>query len=135
MIDLLIKDLVMEMTEAEAEEKAAQSEYEQLMSDSAEKRATDSKTLADKEQVKGDTEVKREKFKTAQLAAFKELQATLEYISALHAECDWLIQFFDVRKEARAGEVEALKNAKAVLSGASYSLLETKARHRFLIRD
>merc|ERR1719171_2254378 len=128
MIDLLIKYLVMEMTEAKTEEKNAQAEYEQLMADSAEKRATDSKTIADKEQVKADTEVALENHKTAQMAAFKELQTTLEYISSLHAECDWLLQFFDVRKEARAGEVEALKNAKAVLSGASYSLLETRAR-------
>merc|ERR1712194_203799 len=34
----------------------------------------------------------------------KELMATDKYISSLHAECDWLVQYFDVRKEARAGE-------------------------------
>merc|ERR1719178_264193 len=45
MIDLLIKDLDKEMTEAEAEEKNSQKEYEQTMSDSAEKRAQDSKML------------------------------------------------------------------------------------------
>merc|ERR1719387_3106606 len=121
------------MTEAKTEEKNAQAEYEQLMADSAEKRATDSKSIADKEQVKADTEVALENHKTAQLAAFKELQATLEYIASLHAECDWLLQFFDVRKEARAGEVESLKKAKAVLSGADYSLLQAR-NHQFLSR-
>jgi chromosome segregation ATPase len=130
MIDLLIKDLVLEMTEAETEEKEAQKDYEALMADSAEKRAADSKTLADKEQEKADTEVELEKLKSTQLKTFKELQATEEYISSLHAECDWLLQFFDVRKEARAGEVESLKQAKAVLSGADYSLLQqTVLRH------
>merc|ERR1719277_1118778 len=118
MIDMFIKDMVLEMTEAKAEEEAAQKEYEQ--------------PIADKEQVLADTEVQFEKFKAAGLAAFKELQATLEYISALHADCDWLLQNFKIRKEARAGEAEALKNAKAVLSGASYSLLETGTRHHFL---
>merc|ERR1719362_2856514 len=43
MIDLLIKDLDKEMTAAETEEKDSQTEYEKLMSDSAEKRAMDSK--------------------------------------------------------------------------------------------
>jgi len=43
MIDLLIKDLDKELTEAETEEKNTQAEYEQLMSDSAEKRTVDSK--------------------------------------------------------------------------------------------
>jgi len=55
-------------------------------------------------------------------ATGKTLMATAEYINSLHAECDWLLQYFEVRKEARAGEVDSLKNAKAVLSGADFSL-------------
>jgi len=135
MIDLLVKDLVLEMTEAETGEKEGQKDYEQMMADSADKRAADSKTIADKEQNKADAEVSLQDHKRGQLEAFKQHQNTVQYIAALHAECDWLTQFFDVRKEARAGEVEALKSAKAVLSGASYSLLETHTRHHFLSRD
>merc|ERR1719414_2502900 len=56
MIDLLIKDLEKEMTEAETEEKDAQADYEAMMKDSAEKRVLDSKTLTSKEGVKADTE-------------------------------------------------------------------------------
>merc|ERR1719359_773534 len=33
------------------------------------------------------------------------------------SECDWLLQYFDVRKEARTSEIDALGKAKAVLSG------------------
>ncbi len=40
MIDSLIAELDKEMTEAETEDKLAQEEYEQLMADSAEKRAS-----------------------------------------------------------------------------------------------
>jgi len=57
-----------------------------------------------------------------------ELLATLKYIQSLHTECDWLIKYFDVRKEARTGEIDALVKAKAVLSGADYSLLQVRAR-------
>merc|ERR1712085_140400 len=64
-----------------------------------------------------------EDHKGAKAAGVKELMATEKYISSLHAECDWLLQYFDVRKEARAGEVDSLKKAKAVLSGADYSLV------------
>merc|ERR1719162_2125115 len=49
MIDLIIKDLDKEMTVAQAEEKDAQGDYEQMTSDSAAKRAQDSKSLANKE--------------------------------------------------------------------------------------
>merc|ERR1719392_504156 len=45
MIDLLIADLDKEMTEAKAEEKDAQEDYELFMKDSAAKRAADSKSL------------------------------------------------------------------------------------------
>merc|ERR1719160_1578090 len=46
MIDLMIGDLTKEMTEAKATEKNAQEDYEQAMKDSAEKRASDTKSLA-----------------------------------------------------------------------------------------
>merc|ERR1719453_2123482 len=55
MIDTLIKDLDTEITEAETEEKLAQEEYEELMADSASKRASDSKSVTDKEGVKANT--------------------------------------------------------------------------------
>merc|ERR1719377_163006 len=124
----MIKDLDKEMTEAKTTEKDAQADYEQAMSDSAEKRATDSKTLADKQKAKADTNANMEANTEEKAATTKTLMATLEYIQSLHAECDWLLQYFEVRKEARTGEIESLKNAKAVLSGADFSLLETGSR-------
>merc|ERR1719453_550979 len=51
--------------------------------------------------------------------------ATAESIAALHSECDWLVANFGTRKEARANELENLASAKAVLSGADYSFLQT----------
>merc|ERR1719461_2221394 len=112
MIDLLVTDLDKEMAAAEAEEKDAQAEYEATMNDSKEKRALDSKTLIEKTGTKA--------------SSASELMATLDFIHSLHAECDWLIKYFDVRKKARADEVDALGKAKAILSGASFSLVQTK---------
>merc|ERR1719386_601448 len=125
MIDLLVKDLDKEMTEASAEEKDSQADYETFMKNSADKRAEDSKSLADKTAAKADMQAQLEKQKTEKAATTKELGATLAYIASLHAECDWLVQYADVRKEARTGEIDALGKAKAVLSGADYSLLQT----------
>merc|ERR1712060_749503 len=122
MIDLLIKDLDTEMTEAETDEKESQKEYETMMAESAKKRAEDSKTLADKEKLKADLERNLTQLKRTKLSTFKELQATVKYIASLHAECDWLMQFFKTREAARNGEIKSLTDAKAVLSGASYSL-------------
>jgi len=129
LIDLMIADLTKEMTEAKATEENAQEDYEQAMKDSAEKRTTDTKALADKSKAKAQTEADMEANTEEKGATTKSLMATMEHISALHAECDWLLQYFEVRKEARAGEVESLKTAKAVLSGADFALLETSSRH------
>merc|ERR1740138_270141 len=128
MIDLLVKDLDKEMTVAETEEKDAQADYEQMMKDSAEKRAEDAKNLADKEKALADMEASLQKSTDDKKSTSSELAATLSYIQSLHAECDWLLQYFDVRKEARSGEIDSLTNAKAVLSGADFSLLQVRGR-------
>jgi len=60
--------------------------------------------------------------------------ATMKYIQSLHSECDWLMKYFDVRKEARAAEIDSLVKAKAVLSGADFSLLQVK-KNGFLGRS
>jgi len=124
MMDGLTKDLDKEMTEAEVTEKDAQGDYEQFMTDSATKRAEDSKTLTDKQGALAGLETSLGDQKAAKASDEKSLGATNEYIASLHAECDWLIKYFDMRKEARATEIDALGNAKAVLSGADYSLVQ-----------
>merc|ERR1719384_453989 len=113
------------MTEATAEEKNAQADYETMMSTSAEKRAADAKSLTEKESTKASLEGDLVAHKEAKASAEEELAATNEYIAQLHAECDWLMKYFDARKEARASEIDALGKAKAVLSGADYSLVQT----------
>merc|ERR1740138_1297551 len=115
------------MTEAETTEKDAQNDYEKSMSDAAEKRALDSKALANKAKAKAEVEGELEKSKEEKVSTTKELMATESYIQSLHAECDWLLQYFEVRKEARTGEIESLKSAKAILSGADFSLLQVPA--------
>merc|ERR1719198_1090204 len=128
MIDMLIKDLEREITEAELEEKDGQEDYEQYMKDSATKRAEDSKTMTDKEGALADLETGLGQQKADKAQAEKDLGALNQYIHSLHLECDWLIKYFDMRKEARTNEIDALEKAKAVLSGADYSLVQTGTR-------
>merc|ERR1719352_2160504 len=120
------------MQEAQVEEKNSQKEYEQMMSDSAAKRAEDSKLITEKTGTKAQLGTELEASKEGKLSTTKELLATVEYMSSLHKECDWLLKNFDVRKEARASEVDALGKAKAVLSGADFSLLQKSSGSKFL---
>merc|ERR1719377_3616 len=100
------------------------------MSDSAAKRAEDSKMITDKTEDKANAEGDLLKKQEEKKSTTKELAATLEYVASLHAECDWLMKFYDARKAARASEIDALGQAKAVLSGADYSLLQTGTASR-----
>lgn len=126
MIDLLIKDLEKELAEAKTEEESAQEDYETMMRDSAEKRTVDSKTLSQKVSTKADIEGDLEEHIGLKDTTTKELMATLEYVQSIHNECDWLLQYYDTRKQARAGEIDSLVKAKAVLSGADFSLLQVR---------
>jgi hypothetical protein len=127
MIDVLVKDLDKEMTESEVTEKNAQKDYEQFMADSTESRTEASKSLTNKMAAKADLKTDLETATEEEGASQKELMATESYISSLHAECDWLLKYFDMRTEARTGEIDSLNNAKAVLSGANFALIQTRS--------
>merc|ERR1712232_371766 len=91
MMDALVADLDKEMTEAEVTEKDAQGDYEQMMKDSAAKRAEDSKSLTDKEAALADLQAGLQSQTDGKASAESELQATNQYIHSLHLECDWLL--------------------------------------------
>merc|ERR1712087_993569 len=123
-----------EMAAMETDEKNAQAEYETFMGDSQAKRAGDSASIADKEGVKAELEARLQKMGAEHKATGKEAFATATTIKDLHLECDWLVANFQARKEARAGEVESLKTAKAVLSGADYSLVQKESNRAKQLR-
>merc|ERR1719240_2616778 len=125
----MVADLDKEIQETEVNEKNAQEEYEQFMKDSAEKRALDAKAIEDKEAAKADLEAKLLKDEEDKKTTMKEAMATHEMLAEVHADCDWLLSNFETRKEARAGEVEAIEKAKVFLSGADSSLVQMSTVH------
>merc|ERR1711957_524608 len=88
MMDTLVQDLDKEMQTAEVDEKNAQEEYEQMMSDSSAKRAEDKKVMADKNGAKADAEEALQTHTDSKAASTKELSGTVEYIGSLHGEDD-----------------------------------------------
>merc|ERR1719439_414942 len=121
MMDTIIKDLEDDMKDMEYEEKTAGKDYAELMADSQETRAGDTKALTGKTTTKAETEAALMTAKETRSATATDLKQVGTVIADLHAACDFIMTNFDLRKEARTNEVEGLKNAKAVLSGASFS--------------
>merc|ERR1719498_1568217 len=121
MIDTLITDLEKENQVMELEEKDAQEDYEKFMEDAKAKRAEDSKSQSDKEGALAETEEELVASKEALKGKQTDLMGVDKELSGLHADCDWLLKYYEARKEARTGEIDAMSKAKDVLNGANYS--------------
>jgi len=121
LMDMMIGDLKMSLGEIKFGEKTAQTDYTDLMSASQEKRSQDGKSLTDQEAGKADLTEKLTTAKESQHLTLKELENIHSTISGLHGACDFIIKNFEYREKARTSEIEGLKNAKAVLSGANFA--------------
>jgi len=119
LMDMMLGDLKTDHSDAEHAEEMAQKDYENLMSASQKTRATNAKSITEKESAKAEWSEKVENSKTSQASTTDGLMKLNEYITGLHASCDFLTENYAMRKQARTNESEGLKNAKAVLSGAN----------------
>jgi len=120
MMDSIVRDLENDVKDMEYEEKTAQKDYAELMADSQATRQADSKAIVDKTAAKAEHEGKLMQLKESRAGTAQDVKLAAATISDLHGSCDFIMQNYDMRKEARANEIDSLKNAKAVLSGADF---------------
>jgi hypothetical protein len=121
MLTLLKEEVQKSIVMTEVEETDAQKDYEVFMKDSTDKRAVDSKAVANAESVKAKVETEIQKAKVKLDEKTESLEESKKELVDLHYDCDWFLQNFDARKSARDDESDALTKARAVLSGADYS--------------
>merc|ERR1719311_1005511 len=121
LMDMLLKELSGDLTTSENDEKTAQKDYEELMADSQATRSQNVASITDKEAAKADMDTAVEETKAKLDSQHASLADIKQYILQLHANCDFIIENYDLRKAARENELTSLANAKAVLSGADYS--------------
>jgi len=120
LMDMMVREIETDMKDAEYGEKTAQSDYGKLMADSEETRTATSKMIVTKTASKAETEAKLDAAKDALTAVSTDLDLIAATTGDLHMQCDFLLQNYDLRMEARTNEIESLKNAKAILSGADF---------------
>lgn len=122
LMDKLIREIEIDTQSAESEEKEAQKDYEELLSEAQKTRADDVKTSADKSSAKADLEESLEETKRSHSLKTEALADNAAYIADLHKQCDFIVATFEERRSARSAEISGLGKAKAVLSGADYSM-------------
>merc|ERR1719473_351714 len=100
-MEMMQKDLQQDIKDAEADEKMAQKEYEDLMNASAASRAQAAKSITDKEASKAELETKVQEAKESKMLSVETLEDIGLTVNHLHTSCDFILEKFDTRKEAR----------------------------------
>merc|ERR1719254_354078 len=117
MIQQIINDAKAMEAEAIRSEEDAQKAYEDFVKETNASIEAKSKDIVNKSDLKAKAETDLVETKEA---ALLELEQLSNYNAELHQSCDFILKNFDLRQSARDEEVEALKQAKAILSGANF---------------
>ena len=119
LMDMIVRELENDIKDAEYEEKTAQKDYEELMTESSTSREQKTKGIMDKEGAKSKLGEKKLVNLEKEKDDLQDVDSIHKKVNNLHNDCDFILENYGTRKEARAAEVESLKNAKAVLQGAT----------------
>merc|ERR1712039_627685 len=120
MIQQIINDAKAMEAETIRSEEDAQKAYEDFVKETNASIEAKSKEIVNKSEEKAKAEAELVETKEAKEAVLLELEQLSNYNAQLHASCDFVLKNFDLRQTARDEEVEALKQAKAILSGAKF---------------
>jgi len=120
MIKQIISDAHAEEMETIRAEEDAQKGYEDFVKETNSGITTKSKDIVDKSSDKGKAESDLVQTTEERDSAVAELEELANAKQGLHDSCDFVMKNFDIRQTARDQEVEALKEAKAILSGAKF---------------
>jgi hypothetical protein len=120
MIEQIISDAKAMEAETIRAEEDAQKAYEDFVKETNNSIEAKSKDIVNKSENKAKAESELVETKESKDAAMLELEQLSNYNAQLHQSCDFVQKNFEVRQAARDEEVEALRQAKAILSGAKF---------------
>jgi hypothetical protein len=120
----MIQDIINEAKAMEAEtiraEEDAQKAYEDFIKESNASIEAKTEEMVNKMELKAETEAAKVQAEKDKANVLLELEQLANYNAQLHSSCDFVLKNFDLRQKARAEEVEALRTAKQILSGAKF---------------
>merc|ERR1712032_791367 len=123
MIQQIINDAKAMEAEAIRAEEDAQKAYEDFVKETNASVESKSKDIATKSEEKAKGEGDLVQANEDKESTLLELEQLSNYNAELHQSCDFIVKNFEIRQTARDEEIEALKQAKAILSGADFEAL------------
>merc|ERR1719224_109339 len=121
MIQQIINDAKAMEAEATRSEEDATKAYEAFVKETNDTVQAKGKDIVNKSQNKAKAEADLVEAKKDKAGVLLELQQLNNGNAELHQSCDFVMKNFEIRQTARDEEVEALKQAKAILSGAKFN--------------
>merc|ERR1719251_368036 len=120
MIQQIISDAKALEAEAIRSEEDAQKAYEDFVKETNNSIEAKSRDIVNKSETKAKAETDLIEAKEAEEGVLLDLEQLSNYNAQLHQSCDFVQNNFELRQTARDEEVEALRQAKAILSGAKF---------------
>jgi len=117
MLDDVLQDSKTMENDAIASEEDSQAAYENFMKDSNKFIIKATQSISDMTESKAKAESDLVMAKTDLKGTMTELFGLHEESGDLHKSCDFLINNFELRQKARSAEMDALREAKNILSG------------------
>jgi len=120
----LIQQIISDAKAMEAEtiraEEDAQKAYEDFVKETNNSIEAKGRDIINKSETKARAETDLVEANSAKESVLLELEQLSNYNAQLHQSCDFIQKNFELRQTARDEEVEALRQAKAILSGAKF---------------
>merc|ERR1712060_618098 len=130
----LIQQIISDAKAMEAEtiraEEDAQKAYEDFVKETNNSIEAKGRDIVNKSETKARAETDLVEANSAKEAVLLELEQLSNYEAQLHQSCDFIQKNFELRQPARDEEVEALRQAKAILSGAKFEELKSPKSKR-----
>jgi len=121
MIQQIINDAKAMEAEAIRAEEDSQKSYEDFVKETNASIEEKSKAIVNKSEEKAKSETDLTQSNEDKESVMLELEQLSNYNAELHQSCDFVMKNFEIRQTARDEEIEALKQAKAILSGADFN--------------
>jgi len=117
MLEEILADTKKTEDQAMASEADSQSAYENFMKDSNKMITKTTQAISDMSGARASAKEELSMAKTDFSSTMTELEGLDQTNADLHKSCDFVLKNFDARQAARAAEMDALREAKNILSG------------------
>merc|ERR1719235_1051911 len=120
----LIENIIADSADAEADamkaEQDAQVAYEEFIKDTNKEIKAKQQAIVNDEENEGKDKIQEANDETDKRGTVQDLLKLGSLNGALHTSCDFTLDNFETRQTAREGEIDALKQAKSIFSGAGF---------------